>query len=64
MIKAYQALWIRLTSSGTVKPITHILDNEASAEFKKEIRKNCTITINPTIVQPHFPESEETQRDT
>jgi len=32
MIKAYQALWTRLTASGTVKPKTHILDNEASAE--------------------------------
>jgi len=38
MIKAYQALWTRLTASGTVKPKTHILDNEASAEFKKEIQ--------------------------
>ncbi len=35
MIKAYQALWTRLTASGTVKPKTHILDNEASAQFKK-----------------------------
>ncbi len=32
MIKAYKVLWDRLTSSGTVKPKTHILDNEASAE--------------------------------
>jgi hypothetical protein len=45
MIKAYQALWARLTTSGTVKPKTHILDNEASTEFKKEIRKNCTIQL-------------------
>ncbi len=30
MIKAYQALWTRLTASRTVKPKTHILDNEAS----------------------------------
>jgi hypothetical protein len=29
MIKAYTTLWLRLTSSGTVKPTTHILDNEA-----------------------------------
>ena len=43
MIKAYQTLWTRLIASGTVKPKTHILDNEASAEFKKEIQKNCTI---------------------
>jgi hypothetical protein len=47
MIKAYQALWTRLTASGTVKPKTHILDNEASAEFKKEIQKNCTIQLVP-----------------
>jgi hypothetical protein len=36
MIKKYTASWTRLTASGTVKPKTHILDNEASAEFKKE----------------------------
>ena len=47
MIKAYQALWTRLTASGTVKPKTHILDNEASAEFKKEIQKNCMIQLVP-----------------
>jgi hypothetical protein len=47
MIKAYQALWARLTASGTVKPKTPILDNEASTEFKKEIRKNCTIQLVP-----------------
>jgi hypothetical protein len=43
MIKAYQALWTRITTSGTVKPKTHILDKEASAEFKREIQKHCTI---------------------
>ena len=47
MIKTYQALWTRLTASGTIKPTTHILDNEASAEFKKEIQKNCTIQLVP-----------------
>jgi hypothetical protein len=47
MIKAYQALWERLTASGTVKPKTHILDNKALAEFKKEIQKNCTIQLVP-----------------
>jgi len=47
MIKAYQALWTRLTASGTVKPKTHILDNKASAEFKKEIQKNCMIQLVP-----------------
>ena len=47
MIKAYKALWDRLTASGTVKPRTHILDNEASAEFKREIQKNCMIQLVP-----------------
>ena len=45
MIKAYQALWSRLTASGTVKPKTHILNNEASVEFKRELQKNCTIQL-------------------
>jgi hypothetical protein len=40
MIKAYLALWKQLTASGMVKPTTHLLDNEASEEFKAEIRKN------------------------
>ncbi len=30
MIKAYLALWNRLTATGTVKPMTHIMDKEAS----------------------------------
>ncbi len=47
MIKAYTALWARLTTSGTVKPTMHILDNEASEEFKREIQKNCTIQLVP-----------------
>jgi hypothetical protein len=47
MIKAYQTLWNRLTASGTVKPKTHILDNEASMEFKREIQKNCAIQLVP-----------------
>ena len=49
MIKAYIALRTRLTTSGTVKPKTHILDNEAFAEFKKKIQKNCTIQLVPTV---------------
>ncbi len=32
MIKAYTTLWLSLTSSSTVKPLTHIPDNEASEE--------------------------------
>ncbi len=47
MIQAYLTLWKRLTASGTVKPTTHILDNEASAAFKAEIKKNCTIQLVP-----------------
>jgi hypothetical protein len=47
MIKAYLALWARLTASRTVKPTTHILSNEASAAFKAEIKKNCTIQLVP-----------------
>jgi hypothetical protein len=47
MIKAYLALWERLTETGTVKPTTHIMDNEASAEYKKVIHQNCTIQLVP-----------------
>jgi hypothetical protein len=47
MIKAYTTLWLRLTSSGTVKPTTHILDNEASEEYKRVIQKNCKIQLVP-----------------
>ena len=53
MIKAYQTLWERLTASGTVKPKTHILDNEASTEFKKEIRKNCTNSVGQEDIFPY-----------
>jgi hypothetical protein len=47
MIKAYLALWERLTETGTVKPTTHIMDNKASTEYKKVIRQNCTIQLVP-----------------
>ena len=47
MIKSYTALWTRLTASGTVKPKTHILNDEALAEFKKKIQKNCSIQLVP-----------------
>jgi hypothetical protein len=47
MIQAYLTLWKRLAASGTVKPTTHILDNEASAAFKAEIKKNCAIQLVP-----------------
>ncbi len=47
MIKAYLALWNRLTATGVIKPMTHLMDNEAPAELKAEIRKNCTIQLVP-----------------
>jgi hypothetical protein len=47
MIKAYLALWARLTASGTIKPTTHLLDNKTSAAYKAEIKKNCTIQLVP-----------------
>ena len=47
MIKAYLALWARLTATGTIRPTTHLMDNEASAELKAEIKKNCTIQLVP-----------------
>ncbi len=47
MIKAYLALWTHLTALGTVKATTHIMDNKASEEYKKEIQKNCTIELVP-----------------
>jgi hypothetical protein len=43
MIKAFLILWEQLTANRTVKPMPHIMDNKASAEYKKEIHKNCTI---------------------
>jgi len=48
MIKAYLALWERLTETGTVKPTTHIMDKETSAEYKKVICQNCTIQLVPS----------------
>jgi hypothetical protein len=47
MIKVYLALWKQSSASGTVKPTLHLLDNEASEEFKAGIRKNCTIQLVP-----------------
>jgi hypothetical protein len=45
MIKTYQTLWKRLTEKGSIKPTTHILNNEASKELKDEIRKKCNIQL-------------------
>jgi hypothetical protein len=36
MIKAYLILWTQITASKSVRPKTHVLDNEASEAFKKE----------------------------
>jgi hypothetical protein len=47
MIKAFLILWERLTANGTVKPMTHIMDKKASAEYKKEIQKICKIQLVP-----------------
>ncbi len=47
MIKAYIALWNCLTATGVIKQTTRLLDNEASAELKVEIKKNCTIQLIP-----------------
>ena len=47
MIKAYQALWERTTRKSREKPKMHILNNEASAAFKAEIRKNCEYQLVP-----------------
>jgi hypothetical protein len=41
MIKPYLVLWNQLTASGTVRPKTHIMDNKASEEYKKEIQQNA-----------------------
>jgi hypothetical protein len=45
MIKAYLALWKRLTASGMIKPTTHLLDNKASEELKAKNQKKM---FNPT----------------
>jgi hypothetical protein len=48
IIKAYLTLWTtRLMASSTVRPTTHILNNEASEAYKAEIKKNCTIQLVP-----------------
>jgi hypothetical protein len=37
LIKAYNTLWVRVTKSGKVRPMVHILDNKALELFKEEI---------------------------
>jgi hypothetical protein len=47
LVRAYNTLWARVTKSGKVKQTVHILDNEALAHFKEEIRKNCDLQLVP-----------------
>jgi hypothetical protein len=47
IIKVYLELWAGPTASGTVRPTTHILDNEASAAYKEEIKKDCNYQLVP-----------------
>ena len=47
LIRAYTALWTRLTASKTVAPTLHMLDNEASAAFKAAIKQNCDLQLVP-----------------
>ncbi len=47
LIKTYLILWARITASKSVRPKTHVLDNEASEAFKNEIKKNCKIQMVP-----------------
>jgi hypothetical protein len=54
MIKAYLSLWECLTTAGIEQSTTHIMDNKASAEYKKIIHKTAqsnwnhlTITTQP-----------------
>jgi hypothetical protein len=47
LIKAYTALWNRLTASKIVTPKLHVLDNEASAAFKTAIKMNCDLQLVP-----------------
>ncbi len=47
IMKACLILWTRLTESGTVQPILHILDNKVSEVYKAEIKTKCTIQLVP-----------------
>lgn len=47
LIKAYQALWSRLTASKVITPKMHVLDNEASTAFKTAIKANCDLQLVP-----------------
>ena len=45
MIWVYQALLERIKSTGVCDPKKHIVDNEASAEFKKVIKKQSKLQM-------------------
>jgi hypothetical protein len=45
MINAYLTLWKCLTTSNTVKPKLHMLDNKTPDKFENEIKKNCRIKL-------------------
>jgi hypothetical protein len=47
IINAYWVLWTRLRESGTVQPITHILDNKVSEAYKAEMKKKITMQLVP-----------------
>ena len=46
-IRAYKELLTRIKSSGVCDPKLHILDNEASKDFQKEIEKQCKLQMVP-----------------
>ena len=53
MIRAYRVLMARLKAAG-IKPTKHVLNNEASAEFKKEIKQhNMTYELVPKGMHRH-----------
>ena len=47
MIQAYQNLWARTMQNQKEKPSLHILDNEASTNFKTAIKTNCNLQLIP-----------------
>ncbi len=44
IIKAHLILWTRLTESGTVGPITHILDNDVSEQNRNQEKLHNTVS--------------------
>jgi hypothetical protein len=56
IIKAYLTLWTRLTASGTVGPIMHILDNKVSEAYKAKIKKKMHNTFQQGILAENLAE--------